>query len=155
MIEKETVQLHASEVELKYRSRIPKSKWIQIKNSMDAFRILWEHWNKDTIEHHEEFKALLLNNKNEVLGIAGISVGGVTATIIDPRIIFQYALKAHAVGLIVAHNHPSCNPKPSESDIEITNKLIQAGSVLNIQLLDHIILSGDGSYYSLGDEGRM
>jgi DNA repair protein RadC len=94
---------------------------------------------------------MLLNNKNEVLGIAEISVGGITSTIIDGRIVFQYALKAHATAIIIAHNQPSNNPTPSESDVDITKKLIQAGSVLNIQLLDHIILCGDGSYYNLGD----
>jgi DNA repair protein RadC len=148
-------ELQAAEVQLKYKSRIPKSKRIQIKTSIDAFRMLWEYWDKDVVDHHEQFKALLLNNKNEVLGIADISVGGVTATIIDPRIIFQYALKAHATGIIVAHNHPSSNPIPSESDIEVTKKLIEAGNMLNINVLDHIILCGDGSYYSLGDEGRL
>ncbi len=149
------MDLQAAEVQLKYKSRIPKSKRVQVKTSLDAFKVLWSFWNKDTIEHHEEFKALLLNNKNEVLGIAEISSGGITSTLIDARIVFQYALKAHATGLIVAHCHPSNNPTPSETDVEITKKLIQAGSVLNITVLDHIILCGDGSYYSLGDEGRM
>jgi DNA repair protein RadC len=148
-------ELQAAEVQLKYKSRIPKSKRIQIKTSIDAFRILWSYWNKDTIEHHEEFKALLLNNKNEVLGIAEISSGGITSTLIDARIVFQYALKAHASGLIVCHNHPSGNGTPSESDVEITKKLIEAGKVLNIQVLDHLVICGDGSYYSLGDEGIM
>ena len=64
-------------------------------------------------------------------------------------------LKAHATSVIVSHNHPSSNPTPSESDVEITKKLIQAGRVPNIQVLDHIILCGDGSYYSLMDECRM
>jgi DNA repair protein RadC len=152
---KQKTELQAAEVQLRYKSRIPKSERVQIKTSMDAFRVLWSYWNKDTIEHHEEFKALLLNNKNEVLGIAEISSGGITSTLIDNRIVFQYALKASATGIIVSHNHPSSNPTPSESDVEITKKLIQAGSVLNIQVLDHIILCADGSYYSLGDEGRL
>lgn len=155
MAERETEQLLASEVELKYKSRIPKSQRIQIKNSMDAFRILWEHWNKDTIEHHEEFKILLLNNKNDVLGIAEISKGGITSTIIDPRLVFQVALKCHSSGVILSHNHPSSNTTPSESDVDITRKLVEAGKVLNIQVLDHLILCADGSYYSLGDEGRL
>ena len=105
----------------------------------------------------KKFYALILqvDLAMEVLGIAEISSGGITSTLIDARIVFQYALKAHATRLIVAHCHPSNNPTPSESDVEITKKLIQTGSVLNIQVLDHIILCGDGSYYSLGDEGRM
>ena len=148
-------ELQASEVQIIYKSRIPASKRVQIKNSADAFNLFLEFWNKDTIEHHEEFKILLLNNKNVVLGIAEISKGGVTSTIIDPRIVFQYALKAHATGIIVGHNHPSCNPNPSESDVTITKKLTEAGSVLNIAVLDHIIICGDGKYFSLADEGRM
>jgi len=152
---KQDTELQASEVEIIYKSKIPASKRVQIKNSSDAFKVFWEHWNKDTMEHHEEFKILLLNNKNVVLGIAEISKGGVTSTIIDPRIVFQHALKCHATGIIAAHNHPSCNPTPSESDVEITKKLVQAGSVLGISVLDHIILCLGGAYYSLGDEGRM
>ncbi len=148
-------ELLASEVEIIYKSKIPASRRVQIKHSTDAFKVLWEHWNKDTIEHHEEFKILLLNNKNAVLGIADISKGGITGTIIDPRIVMQTALKAHATGIILAHNHPSSNPTPSESDVAVTKKLAEAGKVMDIQVLDHIILCGDGTYYSLGDEGRL
>ncbi len=148
-------ELQAAEVKLIYRSKIPTSKRIQIKTSADAFKVLWEHWDKDTIEHCESFKILLLNNKNSVLGVAEISTGGVTSTIIDSRIVFQYALKAHATGIILSHNHPSNNPTPSESDVAITKKLAEAGTVLNITVLDHLIVCGDRSYYSLADEGRM
>ena len=148
-------ELLASEVEIIYKSKIPVSKRVQIHHSADAFKVLWEHWNKDTIEHHEEFKILLLNNKNAVLGIADISKGGITGTIIDPRIVMQTALKAHAIGIILSHNHPSSNPTPSEADVNITKKLAEAGKVMDIQVLDHIILCGDGTYYSLMDECRM
>ncbi|HPS40072.1 MAG TPA: JAB domain-containing protein [Candidatus Cloacimonadota bacterium] len=148
-------ELLASEVEIIYKSKVPASKRVQINHSADAFKVLWEHWDKDTIEHHEEFKILLLNNKNAVLGIADISKGGVNGTIVDPRIVLQTALKAHSSGLILAHNHPSSNPTPSEADVNITKKLAEAGKVMDIQVLDHIILCGDGTYYSLMDECRM
>lgn len=148
-------ELQASEVEIIYRSKIPASKRIQIRHSVDAFKVFWEHWDKETIEHHEEFKIMLLNNKNMVLGIADISKGGITSTIIDPRIVFQYALKAHATAIILGHCHPSSNPTPSEADVAITKKLAEAGIMLDIQILDHIILCGDNSYYSLMDECRM
>ena len=148
-------ELLASEVEIIYKSKIPASKRVQIRHSVDAFKVLWEHWNKDTIEHHEEFKILLLNNKNAVLGIADISKGGVTATIIDARIVMQTALKAHATGIILAHNHPSSNPTPSESDVAITKKLSEAGKLMDIQVLDHLILTADGTFYSLVEEGRF
>jgi len=111
--------------------------------------------DKDTIEHHEEFKIMLLNNKNMVLGIAEISKGGITSTIIDPRIVFQYALKAHATSIVLAHCHPSCNPTPSEADVAITKKLSEAGNVMDVKVLDHLVICGDGTYYSLADECRM
>ena len=152
---KQETELHASEVQLIYRSRIPTEKRVQVKTSQDAFKVFWEHWDKDTIEHHEEFKIMLLNNKNTVLGIADISMGGITATIVDPRIVFQYALKAHATALILAHSHPSSNPTHSESDVAITKKLIEAGSVLEVKVLDHIVLCGNKTFYSLADECRI
>ena len=152
---KQETELKATEVEIIYKSKIPASKRVQIKNSSDAFSVFWQYWNKDTVEYTESFKILLLNQKNAVLGIAEISKGGITSTIIDSRVVFQHALKAHATGIIVAHNHPSSNPTPSESDVEITKKLIEAGKVLNITVLDHLVICGEGSYYSLGDEGRM
>lgn len=148
-------EMQAAEVQLIYKSRIPVSKRVQVKSSIDAFRVFWEYWNKDTIEHHEEFVAMLLNNKNHVLGITEISKGGITSTIIDPKIVFQAALKCHATGVILCHNHPSSDPTPSENDVQTTKKLIEAGSFLNIGVLDHLIISGDGTYYSLGDEGRL
>ena len=152
---KQETELQASEVQLIYRSRIPTANRVQIKTSQDAFNVFWEHWDKDIIEHVEEFKMLLLNNKNTVLGIATISKGGSTGTVIDPRIIFQYGLKSHASAVIFCHNHPSNNPTPSEADVSITKRLQEAGNVLEIKVLDHIILCGDGTYYSLGDEGRL
>ena len=133
----------------------PASRRAQISNSGDAFRVLWESWDLATIEHHEEFKILLLNNHNVVLGIAEISSGGTSSTVIDPRIIFQYALKAHASAIIVCHNHPSNNPIPSEADVSITKRLVEAGRVLEVKVLDHIILCADGTYFSLADEGRI
>ena len=98
---------------------------------------------------------MLLNNKNMVLGIADVSKGGITSTIIDPRIVFQYALKAHATSIVLAHCHPSSNPTPSEADVAITKKLAEAGKVMDIHVLDHIILCGNNTYYSLMDECRM
>ena len=135
----------ASEVEIIYKSKVPASKRVQIRHSADAFKVLWEHWNKDTIEHHEEFKILLLNNKNTVQGLSNVSKDGVTGTIIDVRIVLQTAIKAH----------PGSNPTPSETDVAITMKLAEAGKMMDIQVLDHIILCGDGSYYSFQDECRM
>jgi len=148
-------ELQASEVEIIYRSKIPASKRVQIRNSADAFKLFWEHWDMSKIQYCEQFKIMILNQKNSVLGIADISTGGITSTIIDPRIVLQYALKCHGVGLILGHNHPSCNPTPSEADVAITKKLAEAAKIMDVQVLDHLIICGDGSYYSLMDECRM
>ncbi len=101
----------------------------------------------------EEFKILLLNRANMVLGIASLFKGGVVGTVIDTKVIFQYALKANASQLILAHNHPSGNLKPSDADISITRKIKDGARQLNITLLDHIILTSDKRYYSFAEEG--
>ena len=97
---------------------------------------------------------LLLNRANKTLGWSRISVGGVNGCVADPRIIFQTALKANASSIIVSHNHPSGNCEPSQSDIALTNKLRDAGNFLDIQVLDHVILTSEG-YYSFADEGIL
>jgi len=101
-----------SEVKITYKSRIKASDRIKISGAEDAFQVLFDHWDQDTIEHIEEFKILLLNRANMVLGIASLFKGGVVGTVIDSRVIFQYALKANAAQIILAHNHPSGNIKP-------------------------------------------
>ncbi len=99
---------------------------------------------------------LLLNRANKVLGITTISEGGLSGTVTDVRLIFQYAIKANDSGIIVAHNHPSGNSNPSESDLKITQKIKEAGNLLDIQLLDHIILTPESEIYrSFADEGQI
>jgi len=99
---------------------------------------------------------LLLNRANKVLGISTISEGGLSGTVTDVRLIYQYAIKANASGIIIAHNHPSGNINPSESDQKITNKIKDAGNLLDIQLLDHIILTAEIEIYrSFADEGQL
>src|SRR4030043_1784557 len=99
-----------------------------------------ESWDLDSIEHIEEFKLMLMTRSNKVLGIASISKGGISGTVSDIRIILQYAIKSNASGIIICHNHPSGNLQPSESDIAITRKVKESGSVMDIQLLDHLII---------------
>jgi len=90
-----------------------------------------------------------------VLGISSISRGGIVGTVIDPRIIFQYALKANATQLILAHNHPSGSIKPSDADISITKKIKEGARQLDIMLLDHLIIIPDERYYSFAEEGDI
>jgi DNA repair protein RadC len=90
------------------------------------------------------------------LGITTISKGGISGSLMDMKVVFQYALKANACGVIIAHNHPSGNMTPSESDLKITRKIKEAGDILDIQLLDHIILTPEEDIYtSLADEGHI
>ncbi|HEV7620437.1 MAG TPA: JAB domain-containing protein, partial [Flavisolibacter sp.] len=116
-----------SEIDLVYKSKIKASERPTISSSQDAynlFRVLWEEGKIDFIE---QFKMLLLNRANKVLCQFNVSSGGVTGTIADPRLIFIAALRVNAVAIIVAHNHPSGNLKPSQADQEFTLKIKAAG----------------------------
>src|SRR6478609_649590 len=123
----------------------------KISSSKDAFDVL----KADMMDlQHEEFWVLLLNRANRVIKKKRISEGGVSGTVADPKIIYKMALEELASGVIVAHNHPSGNLTPSQSDIDLTRKLKEAGKFLEIQLLDHIIICGQ-KYFSFADEGML
>lgn len=108
----------------------------------------------DLIDYKEVFYIILLNNSNEVLGISKISEGGITGTVVDVRLVFQIALKSHAVGMILAHNHPSGTLKPSQADISLTKKLKNAGEILDVKVLDHLIITTE-NYFSFADENIL
>jgi DNA repair protein RadC len=150
-----TLQTNISEVRLVYRTKVKASERLQVKCSKDAFDIFMENWDLDSIEHIEEFKLMLVTRSNKVLGIASISKGGISGTVTDVRIILQFAIKANSSRMIICHNHPSGNLNPSESDTKITHKIKEAGNLMDIQLLDHLILTMDGSYYSFADNGLL
>lgn len=140
----------ALELGRRRKAAIPRRKH-KITCSNDAFEILSPNLND---LHHEEFWMLLLNRANQVGNCLKISSGGMTGTVADPKIIFQTALSHNAVGVIMAHNHPSGNLKPSQADIALTRKLVDAGKLLEIAVLDHLIISDQG-YFSFADEGMM
>jgi DNA repair protein RadC len=144
-----------AEVSLIYKSQIKASERPKVSCSKDAYDLFIQSWNPDTMEHVEEFKMLLLNRSNAVLGILSVSRGGISGTVTDVRIIMQAAIKANASGIIVCHNHPSGNLNPSETDSKITAKIKDAGNLMDIQLLDHIIIIPDGEYYSYADNGKL
>ncbi len=150
-----TQQTTISEVSLIYRSKVKASERLQVKCSKDAFDIFMENWDQDSIEHIEEFKLLLMNRSNSVLGLLPVSKGGISGTVTDIRLIYQGAIKANASGIIVCHNHPSGNLNPSESDNKLTHKIKEAGLLMDIQLLDHLIIISDGGYYSFADNGLL
>lgn len=127
-----------------------------ITSSTDIRDYLRKVWDHDRIGHVEEMLAIVLNRANKVLGWGVISKGGVAGTICDPKVLFQFCLKANASSFILAHNHPSGNLKPSASDISLTKKAKDAGLLLDMPCLDHLILSPDDfQYYSFADEGLM
>lgn len=103
---------------------------------------------------HEEFWILLLNRANDVIKKEMISRGGVSGTVVDTKIIFKSAVENYASSLIICHNHPSGNLKPSEADIRITKTIKEAGKIMEVPLVDHLIVT-DASYFSFADEGLL
>jgi DNA repair protein RadC len=137
------------EITLKYKSGVHKKA--KISKSSDAAEIMREFFNQDTLELTESFIVLYLSKQNNTIGWIKISQGGISGTVVDIRLIFATALKCAASSLIIAHNHPSGNLKPSSSDINITKKIKEAGKLFDIELLDHLIFSSD-SYLSMSDD---
>ena len=120
------------------------------RDAENILRTVLDH----SIDHVELFYILCLNRANKVLGWAKISSGGVEGTVADPKVIFQVAIKSNCSSLILCHNHPSGNTEPSEADIRLTRNLKEAGDLLRIKVLDHLILTSE-SYYSFADENMM
>lgn len=131
--------------------RIAKSKMINIgciKSPSDVAEYVMEDLKSLTQEH---FKTVFLNTKNEIIAYETISIGTLNASIVHPRDVFNQAIRKAAANVILVHNHPSGNPKPSVEDINITKRLAEAGDIVGIKVLDHIIV-GDGSFYSMKEE---
>jgi DNA repair protein RadC len=143
-----------AEVQLSYRTQVPPSQRPQIRKADDAYRILLSVWDGDTLELSETFIVLLLNRANRVMGYLVLSQGGITGTVADIRLIFVAALKAAACNILLAHNHPSGNLEPSEADKTLTAKIVEAGRLLDIQVIDHLIVSPT-DYFSFADRGLM
>jgi DNA repair protein RadC len=144
-----------NEIQISYKEKTSTLKSPTIKNSMDSAELLFENWDKDTIELQESFKVLLLNNSNKVKGIYQLSIGGITGTLVDLRILFAVILKSASTGVILAHNHPSHKLKPSGSDKQLTEKIKKAAKLFDITVLDHLIITPNGEYYSFTDNGDL
>ena len=141
---------HVAEIEIRYKRNKTKASRPSVKSSKDAYHIIMEQWDSNKIELIEQAKILLLDTSLKVLGISDISTGGITGTVVDPRIAFVTALKANATQIILAHNHPSGNTKPSYADEKITKRMQEIGKLLEINVADHLIIGNDG-YYSFSD----
>ena len=141
-----------AEVQISYSSKVKACDRFRVTGSKDAalaFRSIWPSY-----EHIEFIYMLMLNRQNQILGSHQISKGGMTGTIVDVRVVFQVALKSCATAIILAHNHPSGNLGPSDADKKITKQLKEAGSLLEIPVIDHLILT-EGGYLSMADEGYL
>lgn len=150
----QTKQFQVAEIQLSYKSNVKPSLRPKITSSRDAYQVLKQSWDEGRLELVEQFKVMLTNRANKVLGIFEVSTGGIAGTVADPKLIFVAALKSGATGVLLCHNHPSGNLTPSQADIELTKKIKEGGKLLEIQLLDHIILTSEG-YYSFTDEGLI
>ena len=144
-----------TELKVKYVPKRGKKPVGEILTSIDAFKILYPLFNPDTIRLQEQFVVLYLNNTSAVIGFFSCSTGGTTGTYVDNKIILSIALRCVARSMIIAHNHPSGKIVPSASDKKVTYSLKQAAEYLGVNLIDHLILSGDNNYYSFADHGIM
>jgi len=151
---KNIVSGHVAEIVLSYRPGSKVSEKPQIASSLTAIRILRANWDESKIEFIEECKVILLNRANRVLGIFNASSGGTAGTVVDLKVIFGAAMKASASAMILAHNHPSGSLKPSEQDKRLTERLVKAGNILELPLIDHLIITAEG-YYSFADDGGL
>jgi len=122
-----------------------------ITSSHDAYELFYPNLADS---QYEGFWVLFLNRANRKIAIQGISEGGQAGTVADPKKIFKMALDQNAAYVILCHNHPSGNLKPSEADIKLTKKLKEAGQMLDLPVLDHLII-GDEKYFSFADEGIL
>lgn len=129
---------------------VPKDS-VKITASRDAYNVF-----RTSLQDlpHEEFWVMLLNRGNKVISVDRISIGGISATVADPRLIISKAINQKASSIILAHNHPSGTLKPSQSDIELTSKLKKAAAFFDMQIFDHLIICSN-DYYSFVDDGML
>lgn len=123
----------------------------RITSSADAHRFIRERLY---LLPHEEFWIIMLSRANTIIGTHCVSRGGMTSTVVDVRLIMHTAINHLAAGIILVHNHPSGNLTPSVQDDSLTRRIVEAGKLLEIKVLDHLIVAADG-YYSYNDEGHL
>ncbi len=141
------------EITVSYKDNVKASERAIVRNSADAVKILSVAF-EDCMEHHEEVYVLFMNRANRVLGISNVAKGGISGAFVDVKIILQTALKVSASALMLSHNHPSGSTIPSGEDISLTQKIQKGCEAIGIQLLDHVIMTGE-TYTSFADEGLI
>ena len=151
---KRNLLYRVAEVQLSYSNPIPSSKMPVVTSSSEAYSVIMDSWQSESLELFERFRVLLMNTGNRVMGIYEASSGGISGTVVDIRLLMVTALKATATGIIVFHNHPSGNLKPSTEDRKLTQRIDEAANYLDIRLHDHLIVGSEG-YLSFRDEGLL
>jgi DNA repair protein RadC len=150
---------HLAELKVSYKRRRPadngqvKMPWI-VSTPVDAIQYLRSVWDKDRLELIEECLLVCLNTRLEVLGWVKVAQGGLSAASVDPRIIFGVALQVAASRVLLAHNHPSGALVASPEDRALTTRLKEAGKLLHVELVDHVILTSD-SHFSFSEQGLL
>lgn len=146
--------LTIAEISVSYKPQTADSPII--KSSQEAAEIARYFFPDETIGLQERFIVILLNTCNRVIGVYPVSIGSINAALADIRLILSVALKAVATSIILVHNHPSGNMKPSNPDVTLTKKIKESGDLMDIKVIDHLILSPDRNvYYSFADMGLM
>ncbi|GGF51092.1 JAB domain-containing protein [Echinicola rosea] len=148
------VSNQVSEIILSYQPKIKLSNLPKITSSKEAYELLIGNWDQSKLRFIEQFKVMLLNRANKVLGIVNISTGGISGTVADPKLIFASALKTNSSAIILSHNHPSGNRMPSRADRILTKKIVELGLLMELPVIDHIIVTSE-SYYSFSDDGGL
>lgn len=142
-----------SEIEISYKPAIGSKP--EVISSSDAYAILKDYYPENQIALKEYFVVMYLNQANRVIGVQRLSIGGLTSAVADVRLLFGTALKILATGIVISHNHPSGNLKPSLQDKNITKQIQDAGKLLDIKILDHLIVVPNDQYLSMTDQGLL
>ncbi len=143
-----------AEINVTYKPTVSYTERPKVYSGTDALKYIKEGFNENTIMMQEQFVVMYLDQANGVLGVYKAAIGGITSTVVDIRIILSVGLKLLATKMIIAHNHPSGNLKPSRADTEITTKLRNAADFMDIKLIDHLIISSSG-HLSFAEEGIL
>jgi DNA repair protein RadC len=147
--------MKAPEIKITYSHHVPASQRLKIDSANTACRFARSLYDDDKIEHIEQAYLILMNRSCRVLGTMLLSTGSLDMTIIDRRLVFQTALKANAACFILVHNHPSGSAQPSSTDDKLTKQIRECGKLMDIDLIDHIIVTPEGNYYSYSSEGNL
>jgi DNA repair protein RadC len=123
-----------------------------VRMPVDVAKIVLEHIGKEHVEH---FHVYHLNTRNRVTSYEKISIGSLNGSLVHPREVFRQAIIEGAAGIVIGHNHPSGDPSPSREDVELTHRLTKAGEILGIALVDHIIVTPNGTWISMKEKGLL